>query len=48
MDLRREDGPGPFAYAWGGVRVSSSQSVRAGLFGMTGLRDPHLVQHADG
>lgn len=22
--------------------------VRAGLFGMTGLRDPHLVQHADG
>ena len=23
-------------------------SVSAGLFGMTGLRDPHLVQHADG
>ncbi len=22
--------------------------MRAGLFGMTGLRDPHLVQHADG
>jgi len=23
-------------------------TVRAGLFGMTGLRDPHLVTHADG
>ncbi|GAA4092710.1 twin-arginine translocation signal domain-containing protein [Nocardioides kongjuensis] len=30
---------------WGACRVSR---VRAGLFGMTGLRDPHLVQHADG
>jgi hypothetical protein len=29
----------------GACRVSR---VRAGLFGMTGLRDPHLVQHADG
>ncbi|WP_418059833.1 hypothetical protein [Pimelobacter simplex] len=32
-------------FVWGGRAV---RSARGGLFGMTGLRDPHLVQHADG
>ena len=47
VDLRREDVLEGYAYAWGGRGVRLG-SVRAGLFGMTGLRDPHLVQHADG
>jgi hypothetical protein len=47
VDLRREDVLERYAYAWGGRDVELA-SVRAGLFGMTGLRDPHLVQHADG
>ena len=47
VDLRREDVLARHRYAWGGpgARV---RSVRAGLFGMTGVRDPHLVQHVDG
>ena len=47
VDLRREEVLADYRYAWGsqGGRLSS---VRAGIFGMTGLRDPHLVQHADG
>ncbi|MCW2844657.1 MAG: hypothetical protein JWN22_2573 [Nocardioides sp.] len=45
VDLRREDVLAAHVYAWGG---DSLGGVRAGLFGMTGLRDPHLVQHADG
>ena len=47
VDLRRVDVLERYAYAWGGRDVELA-SVRAGLFGMTGLRDPHLVQHADG
>ena len=47
VDLRREDVLRDYAYAWGGPGVELA-SVGAGLFGMTGLRDPHLVQHADG
>jgi hypothetical protein len=47
VDLRRETTLSRFRYAWGTTGVSAS-NVRAGLFGMTGLRDPHLVQHADG
>jgi hypothetical protein len=47
VDLRREDVLGDFHYAWG-AEGGELASVRAGLFGMTGLRDPHLVQHADG
>ena len=47
VDLRREDVLS--ATATPGVpRRSAEASVRAGIFGMTGLRDPHLVQHADG
>lgn len=46
VDLRREDALARYRYAWGGADVALE--VDAGLFGMTGLRDPHLVQHADG
>jgi hypothetical protein len=46
VDLRREDDLAAHAYAWSASGVEAS--VRAGIFGMTGLRDPHLVQHADG
>jgi hypothetical protein len=49
IDLRRPATLERLGYAWGArsgtVRLGD---VRAGLFGMTGLRDPHLVQHADG
>ena len=47
VDLRREATLDRFRYGWGTTDVTASD-VRAGLFGMTGLRDPHLVQHADG
>ncbi len=47
VDLRKEADLARYAYAWGGDGVRLD-SARAGLFGMTGLRDPHLVQHADG
>jgi hypothetical protein len=47
VDLRREEVLAAHRYAWGGTGVVLG-SVRAGLFGMAGLRDPHLVQHADG
>ncbi|WP_127480995.1 hypothetical protein [Nocardioides pantholopis] len=46
VDLRREDVLGEYRYAWGGR--DADLDVRAGLFGMAGLRDPHLVQNADG
>lgn len=46
VDLRRAEVLAGHHYAWGGTDVELR--VRAGLFGMTGLRDPHLVQHADG
>jgi hypothetical protein len=44
VDLRRPDELAQYGYAWDGEGVEG----RAGVFGMTGLRDPHLVQHADG
>ncbi len=44
VDLRREDVLAHYRYAWQGT----ASRVEAGLFGMAGLRDPHLVQHADG
>ncbi|HEX5861912.1 MAG TPA: hypothetical protein VFY58_08725 [Nocardioides sp.] len=47
IDLRLEAALARFRYAWATTGVTASD-VRAGLFGMTGLRDPHLVQHADG
>ena len=49
VDLRDPATLGAHTYTWG-VRSGTATlgDVRAGLFGMTGLRDPHLVQHADG
>ncbi len=44
LDLRQEDELARYRYA----RSSDVDRPVAGLFGMTGLRDPHLVQHADG
>lgn len=51
LDLRDPDVLSRFSYAWGSRPGSGAVTlgrVRAGLFGMTGLRDPHLVQHSDG
>lgn len=49
VDLRRPHNLARFTVAWG-LREGTAPSgrVRAGLFGMVGLRDLHLVQHADG
>ena len=49
VDLREPATLAAHTYTWG-VRSGTAAlgDVRAGLFGMTGLRDPHLVQHADG
>jgi hypothetical protein len=49
VDLRDPATLARYSYTWG-VRSGSASlgDVRAGVFGMTGLRDPHLVQHADG
>ncbi len=46
LDLRRPDVLSPLRYAWAGQ--AALRSVTAGLFGMTGIRDQHLVQHTDG
>ncbi|HET6626088.1 MAG TPA: twin-arginine translocation signal domain-containing protein [Nocardioidaceae bacterium] len=50
VDLRSADVLDDFRYAWGPGSATPVQlgNVRAGLFGMTGVRDPHLVQHSDG
>ena len=59
LDFRRPETLARFTAAWQcdagtagadatGAGATSSGTVRAGLFGMTGLRDLHLVQHADG
>jgi hypothetical protein len=47
VDLRHEDVLAAHSYAWAADGLDLT-SVRAGIFGMTGVRDPHLVQHADG
>ncbi len=49
VDLRDPAVLGRYVYAWG-VRSGTATlgAVRAGPFGMTGLRDPHVVQDADG
>jgi hypothetical protein len=44
VDLRREDVLRTLRYAW----LAGDGVVEAGPFGAVGLRDPHLVQHADG
>ena len=51
LDLRDPATLARHAYAWGPVDAGTTAAlgeVRAGPFGMTGVRDPHLVQHADG
>jgi hypothetical protein len=49
VDLRRPETLARFGYTWGARSGSVTLGgVRAGLHGMTGLRDPHVVQHADG
>ncbi|HEY6933082.1 MAG TPA: hypothetical protein VI452_06750 [Marmoricola sp.] len=49
VDPRRPEVLARQRMVWG-AREGSVEvgDVRAGLFGMTGLRDPHLVQHQDG
>jgi len=47
VDLRREAVLAAYRYTWA-VDDAEPAGMRAGLFGMTGLRDPHLVQEADG
>lgn len=54
VDLRDPAVLSELSYAWG-TRAEPNPSAgphlgtaRAGLFGMAGLRDPHLVQHSDG
>lgn len=51
VDLRDEATLRRFRYAWQVMPTGSdglSGQVRGGVFGWVGLRDPHLVQHADG
>ncbi len=50
LDLRDPRTLAQYSYTWGSRGVSSATlgDVRAGLFGMAGIRDQHLVQHADG
>jgi hypothetical protein len=49
VDLRVPATLSRYSYTWGARDgVAEIGGVRAGVFGMTGLRDPHLVQHADG
>ncbi len=49
QDFRRPATLARFTAAWGSRGGTSDLGpVRAGVFGMAGLRDLHLVQHADG
>ncbi|GAA3464996.1 hypothetical protein ACFFSW_23075 [Saccharothrix longispora] len=48
VDLRVPDVLGRLDYAYGGRGAVRLGRVRAGYFGQAGVRDPHLVQHADG
>jgi hypothetical protein len=50
VDLRDPSTLGNHRYSFGSDAGSTSRvtEVRWGLFGMTGLRDQHLVQHSDG
>ena len=49
LDLRQPDVLSGLRYAWGHRGGTGGlKAVTAGLFGMTGIRDQHLVQHADG
>jgi hypothetical protein len=51
VDMRVPETLAAHRYAWGvrgGTGTGRLDGVRAGPFGMTGLRDLHLVQHGDG
>lgn len=50
IDLRDPAVLGNLNYAYGGRGSGSTRlgRVRAGYFGQAGVRDPHVVQHADG
>ncbi|HEX6487236.1 MAG TPA: hypothetical protein VF012_11030 [Nocardioidaceae bacterium] len=49
LDFRVPETLGRFRSAWGSRGGAADLGmVRSGLFGMAGLRDLHLVQHADG
>ncbi|MBN6041194.1 hypothetical protein JYK18_40480 [Amycolatopsis sp. 195334CR] len=50
IDLRDPQVLGTLSYAYGGRGGGSTLlgRVRAGYFGQAGVRDPHVVQHADG
>lgn len=49
-DLRDPGTLARLTYTWGAGDGGTAEirDVRAGVFGMTGVRDPHLVQYADG
>lgn len=50
IDLRNPAVLGKLSYAYGGRGSGRTRlgRVRAGYFGQAGVRDPHVVQHADG
>lgn len=48
VDLRDPQVLGRLGYAYGGRDSVTLGRVRAGYFGQAGVRDPHVVQHADG
>jgi hypothetical protein len=50
IDLRDPAVLGTLSYAYGGRGGGSTRlgRVRAGYYGQAGVRDPHVVQHADG
>jgi hypothetical protein len=48
IDLRVPDVLGRLSYGYGGRGNALLGRVRAGYFGQAGVRDPHVVQYADG
>ncbi|MFL6123143.1 hypothetical protein [Actinophytocola sp.] len=48
IDLRVPDTLGRLSYGYGGRGDVLLGRVRAGYFGQAGVRDPHVVQYADG
>lgn len=50
IDLRDPETLHNLTYTWGagGLGAVTLRDISAGVFGMTGVRDPHLVQHSDG
>jgi hypothetical protein len=48
IDLRAPDVLGRLSYGYGGRGDALLGRVQAGYFGQAGVRDPHVVQYADG